>query len=432
MTIGLSGFRTPNVGPVNSSVGVLAYEGDFGTTGDGASIRNGAGGFTALSNAANPVNNLFNSSISFNGVNGTQRFPDYVNNLGFDADVFALPGVLGNNQTSTEIRLTTSGDAYQTGAVSITTDLYAPKIEAQKTVDADVADVSQVLTYTIPVQNTGQDEATGVVFTDAIPANTSYVPGSLRIGGVLQTDGPGDDHGEVTGGQVTARLGVGATATAGGTLPAAPSPTVPVTFQVRVNPTVPAGTVVGNVGRVGFASIVTGPTSVDTAPAQTRIRAPAVDLEVAKDVVGEPANAPGYGPFETIRYRITVTNNGSLPAPSSVLDDVPQAPLEITVLTPSQGTCAGTSCALGTIGPGASATVDVEADVPLGGLDTFPSKQRLQNTAQVFSGGTETVPGNNSATAEIDTAPRPACSARSRPGPRARSPSRCGPRAAGR
>ena len=65
----------------------------------------------------------------------TSRTPSFQNNLGYDADLFSTTGVLGNNQRSTQVRLSTSGDAYQPGVVTIATDLYAPRITATKTVD---------------------------------------------------------------------------------------------------------------------------------------------------------------------------------------------------------------------------------------------------------------------------------------------------------
>jgi uncharacterized repeat protein (TIGR01451 family) len=396
VTIGLTGFRTPPTGAVNSTIGLVAYEGDLTTTGDGASIRRiGATDFVPLSNAANPANNLFNSSISAAGTPVTDRFPNYPNTLGFDADLFTVSGVLQNDQTSTQVRLTTTGDAYQPGVVTIATDLYAPKIEAPKSVSADVADVGQLLTYTIPVRNTGDDAASGVVFTDAIPDNTTYVANSLTVGGVPVTDAADGDAGEVAGAQVTARLG---------TLAAAPSPTVPVSFQVRVNADVPPDTVVSNVGRVDYSSAVTGATSIETAPAETRIREPQVDLELGKTVTTTSTAPFGYGPFESIGYRLSVTNNGSLPAPNAVLTDPLPAPMELSSITPSQGTCTGTTCTLGTIPAGATVTVDVTTYVP-GDLTTFPPETSFPNTARVTSGGVDTNPDNNVATAEINTAP---------------------------
>ena len=75
VTIPLSGFQTPLAGPVTSTVGAVAYEGDLGTPGDGAAIQNKSGTFIPLSNAVNPGppatsasnSNVFNSTISSAG-----------------------------------------------------------------------------------------------------------------------------------------------------------------------------------------------------------------------------------------------------------------------------------------------------------------------------------------------------------------------------
>ena len=146
VTIPLSGFQTPLTGPVASTVGVVAYEGDLGTPGDGAAIQGGSGAFTALSNAVNPGppatsasnSNVFNSTISNAGalVTAPARAPGFQNNLGYDADLFRTTNVLANAQTITQVRLLTSGDAYQPGVVTLATDLYAPRITATKTVDS--------------------------------------------------------------------------------------------------------------------------------------------------------------------------------------------------------------------------------------------------------------------------------------------------------
>ena len=235
---------------MNSTVGLVSYEGDLGTTGDGATIRGGAGlralgGPNTGSPPLNATNNLFDSSISAGNALVTSRAPADRNAFGFDADLFPLPNVLGNNQTSTEVRLTTGGDAYQPGVVTIATDLFAPRIVAGKTASAAEADPGDTITYTVVLSNTGQDGAEEVVLTDDIPANTSYVPGSLAINGAGQSDAADTDRGEVAGGTVTARVGTGANGTTGGALPPG-GPSVTVTFQVAIDTVVPPSTVVAN------------------------------------------------------------------------------------------------------------------------------------------------------------------------------------------
>jgi uncharacterized repeat protein (TIGR01451 family) len=67
-----------------------------------------------------------------------------------------------------------------------------------------------VITYTIKVTVAGSGTAESVTFTDPVPANTSYVAGSLQLEGGGLTDGADGDVGEVSGTPVnliTVRLG---------------------------------------------------------------------------------------------------------------------------------------------------------------------------------------------------------------------------------
>ncbi len=98
-----------------------------------------------------------------------------------------------------------------------------------------------VLEYTIVTTNPSPTiTAMGVILRDNIPANTTYVPGSMQIDGVTKTDASGDDTAEF-GTQVVAHLGIGANPTAGGSL--APSTSRTVKFRVTINdPIAPVGT----------------------------------------------------------------------------------------------------------------------------------------------------------------------------------------------
>ena len=316
VTIPLSGFQTPLSGPVTSTVGVVAYEGDLGTLGDGAAIQGGSGAFTALSNAVNPGppatsasnSNVFNSTISNAGALVTSRTPSFQNNLGYDADLFSTTGVLGNNQTSTQVRLSTSGDAYQPGVVTIATDLYAPRITASKTVDAATASLGDTLTYTVDVQNTGADGATGTTFTDLIPAGAEFVPGSIELNGAPLTDAAGDDAGEFAAGQVVVRLGTLAPTTGSAT----------VSFQVTVATAgLESGATIENIADLAFQAATTGvPSTVATAPATTSVLVP--DLAIGK------THAPALAPGQASTYTITVGNVGEGPTsgPVTVTDTI--------------------------------------------------------------------------------------------------------------
>ena len=51
------------------------------------------------------------------------------------------------------------------------------------------------ITYTIVVSATGTGSASNAVFNDDIPANTTYVPGTLRLNSIALTDGADADAG---------------------------------------------------------------------------------------------------------------------------------------------------------------------------------------------------------------------------------------------
>lgn len=61
-------------------------------------------------------------------------------------------------------------------------------------------------------------------FSDVVPANTTYIPGTLRVltneGKIFRqwTDAAGDDPGTISGSNITINLGTGATSAAGGTI----------------------------------------------------------------------------------------------------------------------------------------------------------------------------------------------------------------------
>ncbi len=58
----------------------------------------------------------------------------------------------------------------------------APNLEISKTVDKSTADVGDILTYTITVQNTGNAKATEVTVTDRLPQNVAYESGLGNVG----------------------------------------------------------------------------------------------------------------------------------------------------------------------------------------------------------------------------------------------------------
>ena len=264
VSITLSGFLTPLVGAVNARVGAVAFEGDGGLTGDRL-LLNGS----SLSDAQNPQNNFFNSSIYYRGTRFTQKTPDFVNQMAVDVDLVDATGKLSNGATSATVTFTSSGDIYFPVVMAFAVDLYLPDLITTFTKTASDLNggdllVGDHLEYAVSFSNTGLDGATNVVVVDPIPAGTQYVPGSLRVvqnaaaapTGTF-TDAPGDDIAEYSpscpeaggGPCVRFRLGTGANASQGGLV--LPGEGAEVRFRVQVLPSA-AGQTISNTAKVSY------------------------------------------------------------------------------------------------------------------------------------------------------------------------------------
>jgi hypothetical protein len=118
LLIPVAGLETPPAGTVSAGAGLVAYEGDRGSAGDRLSLagRN-------LTDAANPANNVFNSSIAVDGTDVATKTPSYVNQLGFDSDLIQADGFLGNDVTETTLEESTSLEQYLTQAIVVAVEL---------------------------------------------------------------------------------------------------------------------------------------------------------------------------------------------------------------------------------------------------------------------------------------------------------------------
>jgi uncharacterized repeat protein (TIGR01451 family) len=181
--IDVSGFTTAPSGSVKTTLGAIAYEGDMGKTGDGMALEG-----HAISDAANPVNDLFNSSVSVLGTRVTaDRNPSQRNNLGFDADLFNADGLLGNSATSARLTVNTAptnGETIFSGVVTFSSELLAAKLRPTTTVtdlnggNPEPGDLIDVAT---DAENTGNGAATATRIESDIPQGMEVVPGSLQV-----------------------------------------------------------------------------------------------------------------------------------------------------------------------------------------------------------------------------------------------------------
>ncbi|GAA4623198.1 beta strand repeat-containing protein [Cellulomonas oligotrophica] len=210
----VSGFLTPPSGTVLTTLGAVTYEGDRGLSGDRFSLNG-----THLSDPLNPETDVFNSTISNRGTRvSAGQNPDYANQLGFDSDLVAADGILGNGATSATLSATTSSEQYWIGMVTFATELYEPNVHGAKSFSSNSVRqnpdlrAGDELTYAVVVENDGLDAATGTAFFDAVPTGTTYVPGSLELDGTALTDAADGDAGRFdpgTGTPGSVRVDVG-------------------------------------------------------------------------------------------------------------------------------------------------------------------------------------------------------------------------------
>ncbi len=182
--------------------------------------------------------------------------------------------------------------------------------------------------YTITVKNIGTDNATGVSIRDQIPVNTTYVVSSTTLNGTLLNDNaqgltPLIDGVPVHAPEDTTPGAMRADATN------TPSNVATFTFDVTVYPDLVDGTVISNqafVSAIDFG-IVDYPSDDPRTP---------IVNDPTRDVVGNAPllfatkqamllidqGSPGIvDPGDTLRYTITMYNNGAIAATNVVLSD---------------------------------------------------------------------------------------------------------------
>ena len=174
--ITISGFLAPAApAPVETQLGMVAYEGDFATSGDQAQLNSTLLSTSPLSQS----NNFFNGTNDNNGSSVTTRNPADLNMLGFDIKNLGASGIQ-NGDTSATINLNSTGDRYFPGVVTTAIKLFAPDFSTSTKTVANLAGRTPALPgddleYTVTYPNTGQDAATNVTFHDTLPPGTTFL-----------------------------------------------------------------------------------------------------------------------------------------------------------------------------------------------------------------------------------------------------------------
>ena len=239
----LTGFLTPKRGTVNAKFMVFAGEGDV-VYRDSISLSN-PNGFDILLGE-----DFFHSSEDIDGRNIIDRDPNCQNTIGIDLRTISIGTnsyrpIIGNNQNSTTVTLSSDGDQYFPGVFIFSTDLYEPRIcyyidhivdENHNVVYANkhfIQDIEANKTYQISfwianMKKTPFDEDIEVankvqVFLDTTDFN--YTKSSTFVKNVgldlfsHKTDAKDSDIFEFsTPNNYTYRLGTGANGTEGGTI----------------------------------------------------------------------------------------------------------------------------------------------------------------------------------------------------------------------
>ena len=191
----LSGFYAPPSGEVDSRMTFFAGEGDIKLTGDNLWLTNKKGDYIQIYNSVNPINNIANSSISDYGSyrDSSELYPVYgYNTIGIDIDTFNISNIIQNSQTSTKVKLNTTGDGYFPGLVGLAIELYVPNVcyYGLKFYDEDGKELSEGQEvpvgseiYTVfNIKNSGNEIAKKVIVKNVFDDNiTEYVPNSTEV-----------------------------------------------------------------------------------------------------------------------------------------------------------------------------------------------------------------------------------------------------------
>ncbi|PES75362.1 hypothetical protein CN509_20065, partial [Bacillus cereus] len=315
----ISGFATPATGAVTGRVLVTAQEGDSNIVGDQLRFGPNANATVALFGPRNPANNFFQSQIcndsgnldtsgTFGDLNQPLGIALAVRRQGWDITNVDASSSLVNNQTSATVRFVTNGDGYAAAGFGVQIDATGPIINPVKSVDRTVAGVGDILTYTITVPNTGTGSAENVVLQDNIPNGTTFIAGSVTVGGVTQPS-------------ANPASGINL-----GTIPNNAQRIV--TFQVRVT-SFPNPNPISNRAMVSyqFRPFVGSPPITSTASSntvQTTVNRANLSLQKSVDLQTATLN-------DVLTYTVNVTNNGNVTANNVIfVDSIPAGTTFVT------------------------------------------------------------------------------------------------------
>lgn len=237
------GFTAPPPDPV-VDLTIMVLEGDEGVFDDQLRVNG-----RQVSDACNPVNNLFNSTVNTGamcrrGVHGV------------DLDRFTVRGAIdaGDEEANIELviprgnGLFTPGEQVFTNWMVLAFDHLLPDFEGLKPEkEANPAHGSfvspgQAISYRILLENDGDGPAAGVVVTDPLSPLVEYVEGSTVVDQIPVPDGPGGAFPLQRGYAITDLPGIGPQIEVGARHR--------VAFTVRVRDDAPDGAEIRNIATI--------------------------------------------------------------------------------------------------------------------------------------------------------------------------------------
>lgn len=305
--------------------------------------------------------------------------------IGYDVAVkaSAANGAIIDNQAA--ISAANEGGRGAAPASNSLTVTALPSLKLLKTlsdVNGGNIEPGDTLTYTLTLTNSGDAASTATKIKDSVPSQTQYVASSTTLNGSLVSDVSGRPP-------LAAGLTVNTDGQSAGVVMFGASSPVTVTFQVKVNPALPQGTMLTNSAAASSAELTIPVNSddpdldgngngdfQDDEDATLGVIGSGVKLRAIK-TAEESTDADGVAETgDTYQYRVVITNAGNQTATNVSLSDTPDAQTALSV-----GTVTTTAGAV----TGGNALGDSAAEVNIGNL--APGEQALITYRVTISGG---------------------------------------------
>lgn len=374
-TQNITGFYTPEAGNVTARIYTQAclssaVEGDtlrVNTTGQANLFASGPNN---PFNPPYPINNFLSSTIcdylgniSYIGSYGNNNSNPQVFNAGTGVKTeFTITNVPINNYLKNSSRSATifsTGDISSLGAFGLEVQVNQAFFAPTKTSNKSIYNPGETVSYTLNFPNTGGTTATNVVFVDTLPSNLTFVPGTIRVNGVLR---PSSTLNSVT----LPNIGTGSS--------------VSVTFDATINSSISSTTTIPNIGWIGYNFIPDPslPESRDANTSNTNI------VTVFKSSLSstKTVNKSFADVGETLNYTIVLNNTGTNTYSNVIFKDtIPtgttfvSGSFEVNSVTSPSNPSAGVS--LGTINANSITTIKFSVGVG----SSVPSPNPIPNSS---------------------------------------------------